>query len=288
MDKLECVTDQDLKDFLLGELPERVADIIARHLEICADCLDRAGLWDDLTDPAVRALRQAGSPGTLSVLATGPKDSKPPHPVPEITSPAGFALLEELGRGAMGVVYKARQNHPERVVALKFLVAGAHAAEQRVRFLAEANTAARLNHPHIVQVHAVGEHQGQPFLCLEYIAGDHLGKKIGGRPQPPREAAQLLELLARAVQHAHTQGVVHRDIKPANVLLTGEGIPKVTDFGLARFGGADLTATGAVLGTPAYMSPEQARGVGDNRPAPHTGHVPRQWKDSGAGISPRR
>lgn len=146
------------------------------------------------------------------------------------------------------------------MVALKFLVGGSHVAEQRIRFLAEANAVAQLNHPHIVQVHAVGEHRGQPYLCLEYIAGGHLGKKIDGRPQPPREAARLLELLARAVQHAHEHGVIHRDLKPANVLLCAEGCPKVTDFGLARFGRAELTATGAVLGTPAYMSPEQARG----------------------------
>jgi WD40 repeat protein len=264
MAKLECVTDQDLKAFLLGNLPERVADTIARHLESCADCLQRASRWDDVTDGAVQALRRSGNqePPATSI-GSGNKPKEPGTPevsIREMSAPAGFTLLEELGRGAAGIVFKARQLFPERVVALKFLVTGTHPAEQRARFLAEANVIARLNHPHIVQVHSVGEHQDRPFLCLEYIAGDHLGKQIRGRPQPPGEAAVLLELLARAVQHAHENGIVHRDLKPANVLLSTDGTPKVTDFGLARFGTADLTATGAVLGTPAYMSPEQARG----------------------------
>jgi WD40 repeat protein/tRNA A-37 threonylcarbamoyl transferase component Bud32 len=263
MTKLNCVTDRDLKAFLLGELPERVADTVARHLETCADCLQRANLWDDVTDPAVQALRRVGPPEpALTSIDDNhePENGKAAVAAPDMLAPAGFTLLEEIGRGAAGVVFKARQNHPDRVVALKFFMAGAHAAEQRARFLAEANAVALLNHPHIVQIHAVGEHGGQPYLCLEYVGGDHLGAKIGGRPQPPREAARLVELLARAIQHAHENGIVHRDLKPANVLLTSEGSPKVTDFGLARFGRADLTATGAVLGTPAYMSPEQARG----------------------------
>ncbi len=180
---------------------------------------------------------------------------------PEVPAPAGFTLLGELGRGAMGVVYQARQHHPERTVALKFLLAGNHIGpEHRVRFLAEADAIARLDHPHIVRVHSVGEHQGQPFLCLEYLEGGNLERSAGGRPQPPREAARLLLLLARAVQHAHAHGVIHRDLKPANVLLAADGTPKVSDFGLARFGRPELTATGAVLGTPAYMAPEQARG----------------------------
>jgi WD40 repeat protein len=264
MAKIECVTDQDLKAFLLGDLPERVADTIARHLESCTDCLQRASRWDDVTDGAVQALRRSGKQEPLATsIGSGnkPKESGTPEvSVREMSAPAGFALLEELGRGAAGIVFKARQHFPERVVALKFLVTGAHPAEQRARFLAEANVIAQLNHPHIVQVYSVGEHQGRPFLCLEYVAGDHLGKQIRGRPQPPHEAAMLLERLARAVQHAHENGIVHRDLKPANVLLGGDGTPKITDFGLARFGTADLTATGAVLGTPAYMSPEQARG----------------------------
>src|SRR5262249_42677471 len=143
-----------------------------------------------------------------------------------------------------------------------FFVAGAHVAEQRTRFLAEANVIARLDHPNIVRVHAVGECEGQPFLCLEYLDGGHLGRKIAGQPQAPRQAARLLEQLAQAVQHAHDKGIIHRDLKPANVLLTGDGVPKISDFGLARFGRPELTATGAVLGTPAYMAPEQARGEG--------------------------
>ncbi|HMF18098.1 MAG TPA: protein kinase, partial [Gemmataceae bacterium] len=206
MAKLECVTDQDLKAFLLGDLPERVADTIARHLESCADCLQRASRWDDVTDGAVQALRRSGNWEPLATsIGSGsePKNSGTPEvSVREMSAPEGFILLEELGRGAAGIVFKARQHFPERVVALKFLVTGVHPAEQRARFLAEANAIARLNHPHIVQVHSVGEHQDRPFLCLEYIAGHHLGKQIGGRPQPPGEAAVLLELLARAVQHA--------------------------------------------------------------------------------------
>jgi hypothetical protein len=162
----------------------------------------------------------------------------------------------------MGVVYKARQVALKRVVALKMILAGEHAgAAELARFRAEAEAIARLQHPHIVQVFEVGEHGGLPYLALEYCPGGSLEKKLSGTPLPPPQAAALIQTLARAVQAAHEKGVVHRDLKPANVLLGEDGGPKVTDFGLAkRVGEGGQTATGAVLGTPSYMAPEQAAG----------------------------
>jgi WD40 repeat protein len=262
MAELGCISDQDLKAFVLGELPERLAAAVARHLERCPACDERTRRWDDLADGAIRALRGAATPPTVPSGSTmdqgiGPTAAAPAEP----PSPPGFTLLAELGRGAGGVVYQARQHHPERLVALKCLRDGPDpGVEHRARFLAEADAIARLRHPYIVQVHAVGEHQGQPFLCLEHLDGGTLARKINGQPQPPREAARLLAVLAGAVQHAHEQGVIHRDLKPSNVLLTSDGTPKVSDFGLARFGRPELTATGAIMGTPSYMAPEQARG----------------------------
>jgi serine/threonine-protein kinase len=181
----------------------------------------------------------------------------------EFPKVAGFEILGVLGRGGMGVVYKAQQPRLGRLVALKMVLAGAHAGpEALMRFHLEAEALAGVQHPHIVQVYEVGEHERSPYLALEFIDGPALDKKIGDRPQAPRQAAQLIETLARAISCAHQRGVVHRDLKPANVLLTKDGVPKITDFGLAkRLGEHDSgTKTGAVMGTPSYMAPEQAAG----------------------------
>jgi WD40 repeat protein/serine/threonine protein kinase len=175
----------------------------------------------------------------------------------------GYEILGELGRGGMGVVYKARQVKLNRPVALKMILAGSYAAPaQRDRFLAEARAVARLHHPNIVQIYEIGEHDGRPYFSLEFVEGGSLDRKLAGTPQPPREAANLVAILARAMQAAHETGIVHRDLKPANVLMTAQGTPKITDFGLAK----DLeeqsgqTQTGAIMGTPSYMAPEQASG----------------------------
>jgi WD40 repeat protein/serine/threonine protein kinase len=207
----------------------------------------------------------------------------------------GYEVLEELGRGGMGVVYKARQAGLGRLVALKMILAGAHATpETIVRFRAEAEAVARLQHPNIVQIYEIGEHEGQPFFSLELVEGGTLAQRVVGEPQPTREAAALVEVVARAVHHAHIHGVLHRDLKPANILLRRKSSseirnpkseqadpgpaadcnvnpsdfgfrisdlePKVADFGLAKCQGSNpaQTATGAVLGTPSYMAPEQA------------------------------
>jgi serine/threonine-protein kinase len=175
----------------------------------------------------------------------------------------GYEVVGELGRGGMGVVYKARQTRLNRLVALKMVLAGAHAGSaERQRFLTEAEAVARLQHPNIVQIHEIGEADGHPFFSLEFCPGGSLAAKLNGTPLPPGQAAALVEALARAVQGAHEAGVVHRDLKPANVLLTADGTPKVTDFGLAKKldGGAGQTASGAIVGTPSYMAPEQAEG----------------------------
>ena len=175
---------------------------------------------------------------------------------------AGYEVLRELGRGGMGVVYQARHLRLDRVVALKMILAGGHAGEAELaRFRTEAEAVARLQHPNIVQIFEVGEHADLPYFSLEFCGGGGLDKKLNGTPLPPRAAAALLEKLARAMQAAHDKGVVHRDLKPANVLLAEGGEPKITDFGLAKKLDADgQTQTGAVMGTPSYMAPEQAAG----------------------------
>jgi formylglycine-generating enzyme required for sulfatase activity len=174
----------------------------------------------------------------------------------------GYEIVRELGRGGMGAVYQARQTKLNRPVALKMILAGGHAgAADLARFQTEAEAIARLRHPNIVQVYEVGEHEGKPFFSLEFCPGGSLEKRLGGTPLPPKEAASLVETLARAMQAAHEQKVIHRDLKPANVLLAEDGTPKVTDFGLAKkLDEAGQTQSGAIVGTPSYMAPEQAGG----------------------------
>jgi formylglycine-generating enzyme required for sulfatase activity len=163
----------------------------------------------------------------------------------------------------MGVVYKARHLALKRTVALKMILAGGHAGPAELaRFRLEAEAVARLQHPNIVQVFEAGEADGHPYCALEFVAGGNLACKIRGKPLPAREAARLVEALARAMQLAHSRNVVHRDLKPGNVLLAADGTPRITDFGLARQTDSDSgeTQSGAVMGTPAYMAPEQASG----------------------------
>ena len=200
----------------------------------------------------------------------------------------GYEILGELGRGGMGVIYRARQTALNRPVALKMILAGAHAgAEVQRRFRVEAEAVARLRHPNIVQVYDYGVYDGQPYLALELVEGGTLAQKTPGAAWPPHDAAQLVETLAEAMHYAHREGLVHRDLKPANILLhkseirnskserdcgadisdfgfrTSDCTPKVTDFGLVKRleAGTAHTTSGALLGTPAYMSPEQASGA---------------------------
>lgn len=197
---------------------------------------------------------------------------------PDTGLPAGYDILEELGRGGMGVVYKARQRSLNRIVAMKALLAGSQAAPEEVRrFRQEAEALARLQHPHIVQVYDIVEQDGRLCIILEYVEGGSLARKLAGKPTPPLEASRLVTTLARAMHVAHERGIIHRDLKPANVLLGGDASPKITDFGLAKLlsaptgSGPDRmnavtgepappTVSGAILGTPSYMAPEQAEG----------------------------
>lgn len=202
---------------------------------------------------------------TLSLITQPPAPALPADPCPDQHFPVvpGYELLEVIGRGGMGVVYRARQCNLNRTVALKMIWAWELLdAEQLTRFRAEAQAIARLQHPNIVQIHEVSEYRDWPFFSMEFLEGGSLDRHLDGRPQPAQQAAALVRTLAIAMHAAHQRGVVHRDLKPANVLLTADGIPKITDFGLAKMldGPASQTQTGAILGTPSYMAPEQARG----------------------------
>ena len=181
----------------------------------------------------------------------------------DMPSVPGYEVLEELGRGGMGVVYKARHLQLQRLVALKMILPGSDLSPERLeRFLSEARAVARFQHPHLVQIHEIGEHEGQPFFSLELLEGGSLKQKLKNTPQLARESATLLEILALAVEYAHQKGIVHRDLKPGNVLLTAAGSPKVADFGLAKQLDQDSSTTedGGIVGTPSYMAPEQAWG----------------------------
>jgi WD40 repeat protein len=209
-------------------------------------------------EPRAHETAAIGVEGPLPTpsLATAP--AQPPIPVIP-----GYWIEGTLGRGAMGVVYQARQVRLGRPCALKVILAGAHADPvAAVRFLGEAEAIARLNHPHVVQIYHIGEADGLPFLELEYVEGGSLDHRLDGTPWPARRAAALVEALARGVAAAHRLGIVHRDLKPGNILLAGDGTPKVGDFGLAKRLQVEsgLTATESILGTPSYMAPEQAEG----------------------------
>jgi serine/threonine-protein kinase len=177
----------------------------------------------------------------------------------------GYQLLAEIGRGGMGVVYKARQEDLDRVVAVKMILASHLASPEQVRrFQAEARAAAKLRHSHIVPIHEVGQCNGQDYFTMEYIEGQSLAQRIQAGPIDVPTAVRIVSAIARAVEYLHRQGIVHRDLKPSNILLDSQGEPYLTDFGLAKFFAPDAehTATGVIAGTPAYMAPEQAAGRG--------------------------
>ncbi|MBT4865890.1 MAG: protein kinase [Planctomycetaceae bacterium] len=189
-----------------------------------------------------------------------------PQPSKEPKRFGDYELLEEIARGGMGVVYKARQVKLDRIVAVKMILSGGFASEDEVaRFYVEAKAAAALRHPNIVPVYDVGEHDGQHYLSMGFVEGESLADRVDKGPIPPREAANLVRKMATAMAVAHDKGVIHRDLKPANVLLEKNGNPCITDFGLAKQtkDQNNLTATGLIFGTPSYMSPEQAAGKTD-------------------------
>jgi serine/threonine-protein kinase len=282
-----CPNREDLLAFTRGEMPHEELELIAEHLAACKPCESslqglqaedtiltilrrKPAPWTVLAEPECRRLedRARGIPLDLSNILTisdatyaDPAWQFGGRPLPAIFGT--YQLLEPLGRGGMGIVYKARQETLKRLVALKMVRAGIEASpDERARFQREGEAIARIKHSHVVQIHEFGELGGQLFFSMELLEGGNLASKLDGRPLPQREAAELVRALARAVHAAHQQGIVHRDLKPSNVLLSADATPKITDFGLAKLLDAqgDETLSDTILGTPAYMAPEQARG----------------------------
>lgn len=226
------------------------------------------------TTPAQEGIHDLPTLGCKATEATGPEPPEPATlPYHEFFTAGAwieagkdfgdYALLKELGRGGMGVVFKARQISLDRMVAVKMILPGPKAnADDLARFRLEAEANAQLRHPNIVTVHEVGEIHGQPYYSMDYVEGSSLSQRLAQGPLPGRQAARYVMTVARALHYAHSHGIVHRDMKPSNILLDTCDEPHITDFGLAKRIGVDSghTRTGAVMGTPSYMAPEQAAG----------------------------
>src|SRR4051794_18199295 len=242
------------------QLLDELLDRQATPEEVCGTCVELLPVVRERWRQICRARAEFDA-----LLPAGPYVSPQPWPEEDGSLPAvpGYEVEGVLGRGGMGVVFRARHLRLNRPVALKMLLAGPYAGpHERERFRREAQAVAALRHPNVVQVYDVGEADGRPYFTMELMEGDSLAQRLAGTPQPARQAAALVATLAEAVQAAHQGGVGHRDLKPANILFTADGTPKVTDFGLARRleGGRGLTLTGVAVGTPSYMAPEQAQG----------------------------
>jgi hypothetical protein len=295
-------TPEELRALSLGQLSEAELARVSAHLGECPECCRRidqlanddpllarlqqsaASREEMLVTPAqrrsaIRALRE-GQEARAAARKSDPQTAPVILPTPRQVG--DYDILAEVGRGGMGVVYKARHRSLHRVAALKMVLAGEFASPtQELRFRLEAELAARVQHPNIVQVYEIGSYEGRPFLALEWVEGGSLANRLDAKPWPPGEAAALIETQARAIHVAHGEGVVHRDLKPANILLSfsceppasapaalaggsrlSEVVPKITDFGLAQptEGGQTLTHSGILVGTPGYMAPEQAGG----------------------------
>jgi tetratricopeptide (TPR) repeat protein len=249
-----------------GRAPEREA-WLARHPDLADDLVEFLEEQDRLlrmTEPLRSIVEEAEClvqlPGRAPAIEGRDSDGQPTELAPVIGS---YSLLGEIDRGGAGVVYRARQRGLNRAVALKMLRAGVLADSDDVRrFHIEAEAVAQLDHPNIVPVFEVGDHDGFPYLVMKLIEGASLARRIGDYAGDPRAAARLLATVARAIHHAHQRGILHRDLKPSNILIDEQGQPHVTDFGLARLvaGDSELTRTGAIVGTASYMAPEQATG----------------------------
>jgi len=304
-----CPLRSDLERLLLGDMPEMEMEVLESHVSDCPRCLEvfrdlktEDGLVQDMrargrtqgiareeVDKSLFArlcrLGQKGVTPASADLHTPDQDTGPylenPRELSRLLAPpvepdelgriGSYGILRILGSGGMGIVFAARQDRPRRLVALKMILSDPRAGRPQLeRFRDESEMLARLRHPNIVQVYEVGEHEGRPYFTMEHAPGGSLSKKLAGATLLPREAAELLQTLARAVHSAHEQGIVHRDLKPSNVLLAADGRPVIGDFGLAKQlqdepglpVAGERTETGAILGTPSYMAPEQAAGQG--------------------------
>jgi serine/threonine-protein kinase len=245
------------------ELLDEICDSGRSPEEVCALCpelLPEVRLrWQEMLIVEAELEALFPTPGsTPDSLSLGP-----PRFGTDLPPIAGYEVTSLLGRGGMGIVYKARHLRLNRFVALKMLITGTYAGpNERARFQRESEAVAGLHHGNIVQVYDVGDHEGCPYFTMELVEGGSLAQALAGTPQPARQAAALVAALAEAVHAAHQGGIVHRDLKPANILLTADGTPKIADFGLARHfdGEPGVTLSGARIGTPSYMAPEQVIG----------------------------
>jgi serine/threonine-protein kinase len=257
---LAAMFEQVIAEFQAGRQP-RVEIIAASHPD----------LIDELRELASAAIVADVVALNTSTVASHPRRATDDAAADLPRRFGDYELLAELGRGGMGVVFRARQISLGREVALKMILDGRLASRSdRSRFRAEAEAAARLQHEAIVPIYEVGEFENRPYFSMKLIEGQTLAQRLAAGPMPQREAARILQAVARAIHYAHSQGVLHRDLKPSNLMLDRDGRPHVTDFGLAKRieGDPNLTRSGAILGTPSYMAPEQAAGArGQTSPA---------------------